>query len=143
MRYRVTGLRRAGWALAILGAGSTIALNVARALLARGDASEFNWDVGWANILSAMTGAAGLIMVMAERLAARSDLSPARMAALADDLAREAMPRTGNCAPRCSAPMCRIAGPPGRTSSSGSPGRPLPVKPVETSGGLIYPCGLL
>jgi len=127
MRYRGTGLRSTGWALAILGVGSTIALNVARALLARGNAGAFNWDVGWANILSAVTGAAGLIGVMAGKLAALSDLSPARMDALADDLAREALRQDGELRARLlstDVPDSRPAGAHFRIGKSGQATKP-------------------
>ena len=137
MRYRGTGLRRAGWALAILGVGSTIVLNVVRALLARGNAAEFNWDVGWANILSAATGAAGFIGVMAGRFAALSDLSPARMAALADDLAREALRQDGELRARLlstDVPDSRLAGAQfrvGRSGQAAKPGRTGSRSPVR------------
>lgn len=95
MRHQASGLRKAGWVLAIIGVSSAAVLNLTRAYLARGNAGEFNGEVSWANVLSMVISAIGVILVMLEKLGALSDFPPERVAALADDLALEALRQDG------------------------------------------------
>jgi hypothetical protein len=88
-------LRRTGWVLAILGLGAAVILLLASAWFSRKNSNAFNVSVGWANIASMTVGAIGVIVIMADKVGALSNLSPMRMAEIADDIAQEAMRQDG------------------------------------------------
>ena len=95
MRLRDLNFRRLGWVLTILGIGAAAALLVVSAWFSRKNSNAFNTSVGWANIGSMTIAAIGVILVMMEKVGAFTDISPTRMASIADDVAREAVRQDG------------------------------------------------
>lgn len=95
LMLRGANLRWLGWVLAIFGIIVPAVLLPVFAWFSRKDSSAFNTYVEWATIFALTVSALGVVLLMADKVGALSNLSPGRMAEIAEELARQAMRQDG------------------------------------------------
>lgn len=86
---RTANLQRAGWIIAIIGVTGLAAASPLSAWLTRHSDTSFNFSVGWANVLSTVLTAAGLIMSISDKILSRSTQGAENLVNITDDLARQ------------------------------------------------------
>jgi len=88
-------LRRVGWLLAISGISSTAAFLVFSAWHSRDNTNAFNVSVGWANVISMLISAIGVVLLMAEKVGTFASPAPQSITDIAGKIAREARRQDG------------------------------------------------
>jgi len=88
---RTSNLQRAGWVITLIGVSSFAVASPLSAWLTRHSYTAFSFSVGWANVLSTVLTALGLIMSIGDKLGALSVKDNENLASIADGLTRHAL----------------------------------------------------